>query len=340
MAAVADLAPEVGIAAACRLLDVPRSSYYRASRPAPPPAPRPRSPRALTDTEQAHIREVLNSPRFADCTPRQIYATLLDEGTYLCHWRTFYRLLAAHDEVRERRNQLRHPAYAAPELLATGPNQLWSWDITKLKGPCAWTYFYLYVILDVFSRCVVGWMVMERESGLLAEEFIAETCRQEGIGPQQLTLHADNGSSMTSKTVAQLLADLGVTKTHSRPHVSNDNPYSEAQFKTMKDGPMYPDRFASLADARDWVTTFVQWYNHEHRHSGLGLLTPAMVHGGTANAVVAARQAVLTAAAATHPARFVRGQPTPLTVPTEAWINPPLSTAPPADDPTRVKRNS
>jgi len=247
---VTELAPEVGIAAACRLLDVPRSSYYRAHRPAPPPAPRPRSPRALTDTEQTRIREILNSPRFADCTPRQIYATLLDDGIYLCHWRTFYRLLAAHDEVRERRNQLRHPAYTAPELLATGPNQLWSWDITKLKGPRAWTYFYLYVILDVFSRCVVGWMVMERESGLLAEEFIAETCRQEGIGPQQLTLHADNGSSMTSKTVAQLLADLGVTKTHSRPHVSNDNPYSEAQFKTTKYRPDYPERFASLDDAR------------------------------------------------------------------------------------------
>lgn len=317
------LAPALGIAAACRLLDVPRSSYYRASRPAPAPTPRPRSPRALTDAEQHRIRAVLNSARFADCTPRQIYATLLDEGTYLCHWRTFYRILATQHAVRERRNQLRHPAYAAPELLATGPNQLWSWDITKLKGPRPWTYFYLYVILDVFSRCVVGWMIMERESALLAEEFIAETCHQEGIGPQQLTLHADNGSSMTSKTVAQLLADLGVTKTHSRPHVSNDNPYSEAQFKTTKYRPDFPDRFGSLDDARQWMRQFVRWYNHDHCHSGIGLLPPVVVHRGQASATVAARQQVLAAAYAVHPERFGRGMPCPPQVPEAVWINRP-----------------
>ena len=332
IAAVAELAPEVGIAAACRLLAVPRSSYYRACQPVPVPTPRPRSPRALTAAEHDRIREVLNSPRFADCTPRQIYATLLDEGMYLCHWRTFYRLLAAHDEVRERRNQLRHPAYAAPELLATGPNQLWSWDITKLKGPRAWTYFYLYVILDVFSRCVVGWMVMERESALLAEEFIAETCRQEGIQPDQLTLHADNGSSMTSKTVAQLLADLGVTKTHSRPHVSNDNPYSEAQFKTTKYRPDFPERFGSIDEARHWMRQFVQWYNHEHCHSGIGLLPPAVVHRGEASAAVAARQQVLADAYAAHPERFGRGMPSPPRVPEAVWINRPRGIEPPAID--------
>jgi putative transposase len=323
IAAVAELAPAVGIAAACRLLAVPRSSYYRACQPVPAPTPRPRSPRALTAAEHVRIWDVLNSSRFADCTPRQIYATLLDEGMYLCHWRTFYRLLAAHDAVRERRNQLRHPAYAAPELLATGANQLWSWDITKLKGPRAWTYFYLYVILDVFSRCVVGWMVMERESALLAEEFIAETCRQEAIHPDQLTLHADNGSSMTSKTVAQLLADLGVTKTHSRPHVSNDNPYSEAQFKTTKYRPDFPERFGSLDDARCWMRQFVHWYNHEHCHSGIGLLPPAVVHRGQASAAVAARQQVLAAAYAAHPERFGRGMPCPPQVPEAVWINRP-----------------
>ena len=256
---MAELAPEVGIAAACRLLGVPRSSYYRADQPAPAVGTRPQSRRALTPAEINDIRSVLTSERFADCAPRQIFATLLDEGTYLCHWRTMYRILAAHAEVCERRNQLRHPGYAAPELLATQPNELWSWDITKLKGPATWTYFYLYVILDVFSRCIVGWMVMARESALLAEEFIAETCHQQDIQPQQLTLHADNGSSMTSKTVAQLLMDLGVTKTHSRPHVSNDNPCSEAQFKTTKYRPDFPDRFDSLDDARHWMRRFVQW---------------------------------------------------------------------------------
>lgn len=304
-------------------MGVPRSTYYRSGQSVPEVQTRRPSRRALTPVEVAEIRAILTSERFADCAPRQIYATLLDEGRYFCHWRTMYRILAAHNEVRERRNQLRHPSYAAPELLATQPNELWSWDITKIKGLTTWTYFYLYVILDVFSRCVVGWMVMERESALLAEEFIAETCQQEGIAPQQLTLHADNGSSMTSKTVAQLLMDLGVTKTHSRPHVSNDNPYSEAQFKTTKYRPDFPDRFASLDDARQWMRRFVQWYNHEHRHSGIGLLPPAVVHAGQANAATQARQQVLMGAYATHPERFPRGMPCPPQVPTAVWINRP-----------------
>jgi putative transposase len=298
---------------------------------APPKEPaalalRSRSPRALSDAERLRVREVLNSERFADCAPRTVYATLLDEEQYLCSWRTMYRILADADEVRERRNQVRRIGYAAPELLATAPNQLWSWDITKLRGPVAWTYYYLYVILDVFSRAVVGWLLAEREDAELAETLIAETCAKEGIGPQQLTIHADRGSAMTSKVVAQLLVDLGVAKTHSRPHVSNDNPYSEAQFKTLKYRPSYPDRFGSLVDARQWARDFFQWYNHEHRHSGIGLLTPAIVHAGQAADVVAERQHVLDAAYAAHPERFVRGQPVAPPPPSAVWINPPTRT--------------
>jgi putative transposase len=333
MEAVEHLAPAVGTAAACRALGVGRSRVYRArhrTMDTPTPVPRPTPARALTADEQGLVREVLNSERFAqgapDCAPRQVYATLLDEGTYLCSWRTMYRILDAHTEVRERRDQLRHPNYSKPELLATGPNQLWSWDITKFKGPAAWTYYYLYVILDVYSRCIVGWMVMERECASLAEELIADTCAKEGIRPEQLTLHADRGSAMTSKTVAQLLADLGVTKTHSRPHVSNDNPYSEAQFKTLKYRPGFPEQFGSLIDARAWMRAFVQWYNQEHRHSGIGLLTPATVHHGQAPAVIGARQQVLQTAYTLHPERFVRGAPNAPVLPPAVWINPPAPT--------------
>lgn len=330
MQAVEQLALTVGVAQACRVLGVPRSSRYRAQQvqsdqPAPP-AHRPPAARALSAEERITVREVLNSERFVECAPREVYATLLDEAIYLCSWRTMYRILHAHEEVRERRNQLRHPVYTKPELLATGPRQLWSWDITKLKGPATWTYYYLYVILDVFSRYVVGWMIMERESAELAEEFIAETCVKEGILPDQLTLHADRGSAMTSKTVAQLLSDLGVTKTHSRPHVSNDNPYSESQFKTLKYRPGFPEQFGSVADARNWARTFFQWYNQEHRHSGIGLLTPAIVHQGNAPATLAARQTVLLAAYAAHPERFVRGVPTPPELPDAVWINRPSTT--------------
>jgi putative transposase len=277
----------------------------------------------LSEVERVHIRELLNSERFADCAPRTIWATLLDEQQYHCSWRTMYRLLAEADQVRERRDQIRRTGYTAPELLATGPNQLWSWDITKLRGPVTWTYYYLYVILDVFSRAVVGWMIAEREDAALAEALIADTCAQEGIVPQQLTIHADRGSAMTSKAVAHLLADLGVVKSHSRPHVSNDNPYSEAAFKTLKYRPSYPDRFGSLIDARAWARPFFHWYNHIHRHSGIGLLSPATVHAGQASAQVAARQQVLDLAYQAHPERFVRGRPTPPPVPTAVWINPP-----------------
>jgi putative transposase len=279
----------------------------------------------LSEAERAHIRELLNSERFADCAPRTVWATLLDDQHYHCSWRTMYRILAEAHEVRDRRDQIRRTGYTAPELLATAPNELWSWDITKLRGPATWTYYYLYVILDVFSRAVVGWMIAEREDAVLAEALIAETCAKEGIVPQQLTIHADRGSAMTSKAVAHLLADLGVTKSHSRPHVSNDNPFSEAAFKTLKYRPNYPDRFGSLIDARAWARPFFHWYNHIHRHSGIGLLSPATVHAGQASAQVAARQQVLDAAYLAHPERFVRGRPTSPPAPTAVWINPPSS---------------
>jgi putative transposase len=319
------LSAEAGVSAACQALAVPRSSYYRAQQPKPKATPRPTPQRALNQEEKTQVRETLNSERFQDSSPRQVYATLLDESTYLCSWRTMYRILDEYQEARERRNQLRHPVYSKPELLATGPNQLWSWDITKLKGPVKWTYYYLYTILDVFSRYVPGWMIADRELARLAEELIVATCEKQGIQPGQLTLHADRGSSMYSKPVALLLADLGVTKTHSRPHVSNDNPYSESQFKTMKYRPDYPDRFGSIQDARAWAREFFHWYNHDHHHTGLGLMTPATVHFGQAQQVTDQRQQVLQVAYAAHPERFVRGAPKPPSLPQEVWINRPQS---------------
>ena len=244
MRAVAQVAPDVGIAPACAALGVSRATYYRQLRPSsPPPVPRPSPPRRLSEAERQAILDVLHTPRFVDAAPAEVYATLLDEGTYLGSVRTMYRLLDAAGEVRERRDQLNHPAYAKPELLANGVNEVWSWDITKLLGPAKWTYFYLYVVMDIYSRYVVGWLVAERESATLAERLFAETCDKQGIAPGQLTIHADRGTAMTSKAVAQLLADLGVTKTHSRPQVSNDNPYSESQFKTMKYRPAFPCKF-------------------------------------------------------------------------------------------------
>ncbi len=341
--AVTNLAAQVGVTEACHVLGVPRATYYRTrQRPtgsAPPPERAP-SPRALPAAERARIRAVLNSERFANCAPREVYATLLDEGVYLCSWSTMYRILREADEVKRRRDQVRRTAYVKPELLATRPNQLWSWDITKLKGPTTWSYFYLYVILDVYSRYVVGWMIAERETAELAEAFIAETCTQERIDPNQLTIHADRGSAMTSKCVAHLLADLGVTKTHSRPHVSDDNPFSEAQFKTVKYHPTFPERFGSVEDARTWARTFFHWYNDEHHHTGIGLMTPATVHHGQASVVRAARQEVLTTAYQAHPERFVRGQPRPPALPPAVWINPPTTPAvpPPALSETATER--
>jgi putative transposase len=261
------------------------------------------TPRALAQDERTRVLEILHEPRFVDLAPAEVYATLLDEGRYLCSERTMYRVLAANAEVRERRDIARRVHYTAPELLATQPNEVWSWDITKLKGPAKWQWYHLYVVLDVFSRYVVGWMIAPRESAVLAERLIATSCERQGILPGQLTLHADRGSSMTSKPVALMLADLGVTKTHSRPQVSNDNPYSEAQFKTMKYRPDFPERFGSIEHSRRHGTDFFHWYNEEHRHSGIGLLTPHDVHYGIAATRHAHRTTVLHAAYAAHPLR-------------------------------------
>ena len=327
-----ELAVSHGAAAACAALAVPRSSLYRARpattvaevvAPEPEPGPRPTPPRALSPTERAQVRELLNSERFQDLAPREVYAKLLDEERYLCSSSTMYRILAAHAEVRERRNQLRHPAYPKPELLATGPNQVWSWDITKLRGPSKGVYYYLYVIIDIYSRYVVGWMIAEVEAAALAEQLITETCAKQGVQRTQLTLHADNGSPMIAKSVAILLADLGVAKSHARPHVSNDNPYSEAHFKTLKYRPDYPERFGSIADARSWARSFFTWYNNQHYHTGLGLLTPALVHTGQAETVRQKRQVVLRQAYLAHPERFTKGLPRPAELPEAAWINPP-----------------
>jgi putative transposase len=329
MAAVTELATEVGTRAACRALFAPRASHYRNKRALLCPAvtsSRPASPRALAAAERQTVLAHLHGERFQDRSPAAVYATLLDEGVYHCSIRTMYRLLQHKGESRERRNQLIHPAYKKPELLAVAPNQLWSWDITKLLGPAKWTYFYLYVILDVFSRYVTGWMVAYRESAELAKRLIAESCAKQNIARAQLTLHADRGSSMSSKPVAFLLADLGVTKTHSRPHVSDDNPYSESHFRTMKYRPEFPDRFGCIQDSRAFSQGFFRWYNEEHRHSSLALLTPAMVHYQQTALILEQRQTVLDAAYRIHPERFVRQAPKPAAVPTEVWINKPLNT--------------
>ena len=322
MSGVTFLAPQVGIVVACVMLAVARASYYRALNPRPS---RPRAPslRALSTAETTLVLDTLHEPRFMDLAPQEVYATLLDEGRYLCSERTMYRILAANKEVRERRNQLRHANHPRPELLATKSNELWSWDITKLKGPAKWTYFYLYVVLDVFSRYVVGWMVATEENAMLAKKLIAETCARQGIEPGQLGLHADRGSAMTSKSFALLLSDLGITKTHSRPHVSNDNPFSESTFKTLKYRPGFPDRFGCEQDARSHCDDFFDWYNHEHRHGSLGLCTPHEVHHGHAAETRARRADVLEAAFLAHPERFPRGRPMPPSLPTEVWINKP-----------------
>ena len=310
MQTVHDHALAFGVRPTCAAVGIAPATFYRhrphRTRPVSGVTTRPVSPRALAPAERQRVLDVLHAPRFADLAPAEIYATLLDEGTYHCSERTMYRVLAAHDEVRERRAQRRHPVYAAPELLATAPNQLWSWDITRLKGPETWTYFSLYVLLDVFSRYVVGWLVAPRESAMLAERLMATSCARQRILPGQLTIHADRGAAMTSKPVAFLLADLGVTKTHSRPHTSNDNPYSEAQFKTLKYRPDFPERFGSLENARAHGVDFFAWYNTAHRHSGLGLHTPHDVHHGLAAQRQLARAAVLTTAFAATPERFVR----------------------------------
>jgi putative transposase len=324
MQAVETLTPSVGLKPACEVLGISRATVYRHRNSAGSLGNAHKSsPRALSAEEKQQVLDTLHSNRFLDMAPREVYATLLDEGQYLCSLRTMYRILEANDQLRERRDQLTHPSYQKPELLATAPNQVWSWDITKLLGPVKWSYFYLYVILDIFSRYVVGWLVADRESASLAQNIIEQTCQKQSILPGQLTIHADRGSSMTSKPVAFLLADLGITKTHSRPHTSNDNPFSESQFKTLKYRPDFPERFASIEEARGFCRPFFHWYNQEHHHSGINLLTPQMLHYGEARQVLHARGQVLLKAYEAHPERFVRGLPSPGTLPQAVWINPP-----------------
>jgi putative transposase len=324
-----ELTSKLGVRAACEAVGAAQASYYRRHRQSPAPQrlePVPHrqrcQPRALTAAERQAILDVLHSDRFADMSPTEVWATLLDEGVYLGSQSTFYRLLRRAGEVRERRRQATHPAKVKPELVANSPNMVWSWDITKLLGPAKWTY-YLYVILDIFSRYVVGWMVASRESAALAEVLIRQTCVKQGINRGHLTIHADRGSSMTSKPVAFLLADLGVTQSHSRPHVSNDNPFSEAQFKTLKYRPDFPARFSSIENARRHCQVFFAWYNDEHRHTGLGLHTPADIHYGLAEAIRDKRAGILDDAYAEHPERFVRKPPEPPKIPETSWINRP-----------------
>ena len=328
--AITELAPVVGVRKACTAAGRPQANHYRRHRQSPAPKrlkrERKPQPRALAPAERARVRAVLNSEEHVDKAPATVYHELLDQGVYLASVSTMYRILREHGEVHERRRQVTHPARVKPELVAACPNCVWSWDITKLHGPAKWTYFYLYVIIDIFSRYVVGWLLAEAESAVLAEKLLADTIAKQRVDRDRLTVHADNGSSMASKPVAFLLADLGVTKTHSRPHTSNDNPYSEAQFKTLKYRPDFPDTFSSLQDARAFCQRFFTWYNTEHYHSGIGYHHPIDVHYGQAGTVRDARADVLTTAYARNPERFVRKHPEPPALPTAAWINKPDET--------------
>ena len=329
MSAIAEVGSEVPRAPLCFSLGVSRAALYRWRQPklaTEPKLPRARHPRSLGPDERQAILDTLHSERFSDASPAEVHATLLEEDTYLASTRTLYRVLADAHEVRERRDQLRHPSYAKPELLATQPNQVWSWDITKLKGPIKWTYFYLFVVLDIFSRYVVGWMVAHGEGARLAERLIEETCTKQNISPGQLTIHADRGPAMTSKTVALLFSDLDILPSHSRPYVSDDNPFSESHFRTLKYRPDFPDRFGSLEHARQICRPLFAWYNAEHHHSGLAFLTPATVHHGRADQVLDARHRVRLAAYAAHPERFVNGPPRRQSLPNAVWINPPEKT--------------
>ena len=326
MTAVTTVTTPGETAALCASVGVARASFYRRQRPAGPPRPRPAPaapPRALAPSERQAVLDVLHSDRFVDQSPAEVHATLLEQQTYRCSPRTMYRVLAAAGEVRERRDQARHPAYAKPELVATAPNQIWSWDITKLRGPVAYLYFSLYVILDLFSRYVVGWMVAAHESARRAERLIEATCHKQGIAPKQLTIHADRGAPTRSTRVAELFADRGIATSHSRPRVSNDNPFSEAQFRTVKYRPEFPDRFGSIQDARAIGHGLFGWYNNAHHHSGLRYLTPGDVHYGRAALILQVWHQTRLAAYAAHPERFVQGPPRLETLPEAVWINPP-----------------
>ena len=331
------LGTHIGVRTACDQLGVPRSAHWRRHALAVLPglatanlpgsrstwAQAPISSRGLSPAEQQAVRDLLNGERFRDQAPREVFATLLDEGHYVCHWRTMYRILEEHDEARERRHQRRRTAYRRPELMATQPNSVWSWDITALRGPAKWQHFWLYVMLDIFSRHIVGWLIADTISAELAEHLINTACTHQQIQRHHLTIHADNGGPMKAKSVAQLMIDLGIVKSHSRPHVSDDNPFSEAHFKTMKYRSDYPRCFDTLDHSRVWMRQFVDWYNHHHHHTALALLTPATVHAGQTHAVLARRQTVLNAAYARHPQRFIRHPPVVPVPPPAVWINPP-----------------
>ena len=323
MKAAREMAEEFGILPSCEALDVSRATFYRRRKPKEAQGPRPKPKRALSEEERQAVLDVCHSEEFVDRAPATIQATLMDRGVYWCSSRTMYRILEAAREVKERRSQARHPVYVKPELCAAAPNQVWSWDITDLKGPVRGTRYKLYVTIDLFSRLVVGWTVQQREDEDLAKEFHRQTFHLHGIRPGELTLHADRGPAMVSKTVGILLTDLKVTKSHSRPHVSDDNPYSESQFKTLKYSPGFPERFGSIEDARSFCRRYFHWYNHQHRHSGIGMMTPASVHEGRAAEIHSARQEVLDQAFRAHPERFSKGRPKPPELPKPAWINPP-----------------
>jgi len=327
MTAALELATHVGVKPACGALSVARATFYRRLRPTTGhQQPRATPARALSEKEQDEVFLALCSERFVDRSPAEVAATLLDEGRYLCSERTMYRILASRAAVQERRPQRAHPEYQKPELMATGPNQVWSWDITRLLGPKKWSYFYLYVILDIFSRYAVGWMVADRESSALAGRLIQQSCLKYGVQPQVLTLHSDRGAPMTSQCTAQLLADLGVTRSLSRPQISDDNPFSEAHFKTLKYHPSFPGRFDDQDHGKTFCRSFFPWYNTEHRHGGISMLTPEQVHFGLADDIIARRQIVLREAWAAHPERFVSGPPTIQPLPEAVWINPPATT--------------
>jgi len=332
--AIDELTPVVGVRAACRAVGESRARHYR-RHPKSPVPPRPErvatpQPRALSEVERKEIRRVLDSEEHADEAPATVYAKLLDEGVYLGSVSTMYRVLREHGEVGDRRRHATHPARVKPELVATRPNEVFTWDITKLHGPEKWTYYYLYTVIDIYSRYVPGWMLARAERASLAEALLEETIEKQGIARGQLTIHSDRGSPMIAKPVAHLLADLGVTKSHSRPHTSNDNPYIESHFRTLKYRPDFPKRFGCFEDAHGHCGRFFDWYNDEHRHSGIGLHTPADVHYGRAERVRERRGHVLTAAYAAHPERFVRRAPTPPELPTVAWINKPEEATPTA----------
>lgn len=307
----------------CELLGISRSTWYYSQRPKSPDRRTP--PRKLTGAEHSTILSILNGERFQDEAVPSIYAKLLDEGEYLCSQSTMYRILKAQKQVRQRRHDRKHPVYTKPELLATGPNQVWSWDITKIKGPKSWIFYDLYVVIDIFSRSIVAWCITEYESGEQARALIGTACAREGIERNQLTVHSDRGRAMTSKCLANLYGELGVGSSFNRPHVSNDNPYSESHFKTLKYRPGYPVRFGSIEDAQAHMQTFFDWYNYEHRHSGIAMMTPAEVHTGKADEVRRKRQAVLDIAHKAHPERFVKGAPKARGVPEEVWINKPVA---------------